>query len=199
MMSKEDRRVKITKMLLNDSFLRLLEKKPLARVTVKDICEDADLNRSTYYKYYADPYDQMSKLEINIIEEMYSNIELSKDISQNNYSNLYPIIKRLLEYIQAKKDMFRILLSNNGDISLQKDILTIFAEKLLPSDFKMTSEYNTLLQEFIFISNGSFGMIYYWLMTDKNESVEELAKHISSFIETFLQARNIKKDSKNTF
>lgn len=198
-MSKENRRVKITKMLLNDSFLRLLEKKPLARVTVKDICEDADLNRSTYYKYYADPYDQMSKLEINIIEEMYSNIELSKDISQNNYSNLYPIIKQLLEYIQAKKDMFRILLSNNGDISLQKDILTIFAEKLLPSDFKMTSEYSTLLQEFIFISNGSFGMIYYWLMTDKNESVEELAKHISSFIETFLQARNIKKDSKNTF
>lgn len=63
----------------------------------------------------------------------------------------------------------------------------------------MTSEYSTLLQEFIFISNGSFGMIYYWLMTDKNESVEELAKHISSFIETFLQARNIKKDSKNTF
>lgn len=125
MMSKENRRVKITKMLLNDSFLRLLEKKPLARVTVKDICEDADLNRSTYYKYYADPYDQMSKLEINIIEEMYSNIELSKDISQNNYSNLYPIIKQLLEYIQAKKDMFRILLSNNGDISLQKDILTI--------------------------------------------------------------------------
>lgn len=124
-MSKENRRVKITKMLLNDSFLRLLEKKPLARVTVKDICEDADLNRSTYYKYYADPYDQMSKLEINIIEEMYSNIELSKDISQNNYSNLYPIIKQLLEYIQAKKDMFRILLSNNGDISLQKDILTI--------------------------------------------------------------------------
>lgn len=189
MMSKEDRRVKITKMLLNDSFLRLLEKKPLARVTVKDICEDADLNRSTYYKYYADPYDQMSKLEINIIEEMYSNIELSKEISQNNYSNLYPIIKQLLDYIQAKKDMFRILLSNNGDISLQKDILTIFAEKLLPSDFKMTSEYSTLLQEFIFISNGSFGMIYYWLMTDKNESVEELAKHISSFIETFLQGR----------
>lgn len=189
MMSKEDRRVKITKMLLNDSFLRLLEKKPLARVTVKDICEDADLNRSTYYKYYADPYDQMSKLEINIIEEMYSNIELSKDISQNNYSNLYPIIKQLLDYIQAKKDMFRILLSNNGDISLQKDILTVFAEKLLPSDFKMTSEYSTLLQEFIFISNGSFGMIYYWLMTDKNESVEELAKHISSFIETFLQGR----------
>lgn len=190
-MPKEDRRIRITKMLLNDSFLRLLEEKPLARVTVKDICEDADLNRSTYYKYFTDPYDQMSKLEINIIEEMYTNIEASKDISQNDYSSLYAIIKKLLEFIQAKKDMFRILLSNNGDISLQKDILTVFAEKLLPPDFKIAAEHSTLLQEFIFISNGSFGMIYYWLMTDKNESAEELAKRISSFVETFLQARNI--------
>lgn len=124
-MDKENRRIRITKMLLNDSFLKLLKNKPLARVTVKDICEDADLNRSTYYRYYTDPYDQMTKLETNIIEEMISYVNISES-SKNNYDALYSIIKQMLDYILSKKETFRVLLSNNGDISLQKDILTIF-------------------------------------------------------------------------
>lgn len=55
-MEKENRRTKITKLLLTDSFLHLLEQKPLPRITVKDICDYADLNRSTYYRYFTDPY-----------------------------------------------------------------------------------------------------------------------------------------------
>lgn len=188
-MPKENRRVQITKMLLNDSFLNLLKNKPLARVTVKDICEDADLNRSTYYQYYADPYDQMTKLEMNIIEEMISYVNIS-ETPKNNYDALYSIIKQMLDFIQSKKDTFRILLSNNGDISLQRDILTVFYEKLLPSpDSVMSNEQSAFLKEFTFIGNGSFGMIYYWLMSENSESTGELAKSITEFVNTFLQAR----------
>lgn len=188
MIPKENRRVRITKMLLNDSFLRLLEKKPLARITVKDICEDADLNRSTYYHYYTDPYDQMTKLEGDIIMEMYSYIDVSKGISADDYINLYPIVKKMLDYIQAKKDIFRILLSNNGDINLQEDMLTVFSEKLLPQDFRISKESNAMLQEFIFAANGGFGLIYYWLMEDQDESTEELAKRITAFIKKFMKS-----------
>ena len=54
-MPKENRRVKMTKMLLNESFLKFLAEKPLARITVKEICEDAGVNRSTYYAHFTDP------------------------------------------------------------------------------------------------------------------------------------------------
>lgn len=187
-MEKENRRIKMTKMLLNDSFLKLLEKRPLARVTVKDICDDADLNRSTYYRYYTDPYDQIEKLKSNLIEEMFSYIDTSKNTSLNDFSKLYSVIKKMLDYMQTKKDTFRILLSNNGDISLQKDLLTVFAEKLLPSNFKITEEYSPLLQKYIFICNGSFGMIYYWLITNVDETTDELAKQITTFIKPLLQS-----------
>lgn len=187
-MEKENRRIKMTKMLLNDSFLKILEKNPLARVTVKDICDEADLNRSTYYRYYTDPYDQIEKLENILIEEMFSYIETSRNTSLNDFSNLYSVIKKMLDYMQTKKDTFRILLSNNGDISLQKDLLTAFAEKLLPPNFKITEEYNPLLHKYIFICNGSFGIIYYWLMTNENETTEKLANQITTFIKPLLQS-----------
>ena len=60
-MQKESRRVKMTKMLLNESFLKFLAEKPLAHITIKEICEAADVNRSTYYAHYTDPYDQLKK------------------------------------------------------------------------------------------------------------------------------------------
>lgn len=184
-MEKENRRTKITKLLLTDSFLHLLEQKPLARVTVKDICDYADLNRSTYYRYFADPYDQMAKLEVEIIEEMASHIDIdiSKKKPFSSTDGLYPAIKQILDYIDSKQDMFRILLSNNSDSNLQKDILTVLAEKLLPKDFNAPIE-KVVLQKFIFISNGSFGIIYHWLMTNAPDSTEELAKQITKYCMT---------------
>lgn len=192
-MQRENQRVRITKILLNESFLNLLKEKPLSRVTVKDICEAAELNRSTYYHYFTDPYDQMSKLEIAIIEEMSSCINISKEDVLTGHGKLYPVIKKMLDYMQEKKNMFRILLSNHGDISLQKDIMTVFAEKVLNPTFNETEEYAELLQEFIFVGNGSFGLIYYWLMAGSNESTEQLARYITTFVEDFLHMRANKR------
>lgn len=187
-MPKENRRTKITKLLLNESFLELLSKKPLARITVKEICEDADLNRSTYYQYYTDPYDQMTKLEVDTIEGMASYLDTITDGVVSDHNHLYEIVKHIIDYIQSKKKMFQILLSNNGDISLQKDILTVFAEKILHTDIQMLHNNPELLQEYIFVSNGSFGIIYYWLMSDKDETTDALAKRITAFIENFFHS-----------
>ena len=49
--------------------LTLLQKKPLSRITVKEICEGADVNRSTYYAYYADPYDQLNQMVQTFLQE----------------------------------------------------------------------------------------------------------------------------------
>lgn len=102
-MPKENRRTKITKLLLNESFLQLLSKKPLTRITVKEICEDADLNRSTYYQYFADPYDQMMKLEADTINGMVSYLDTIVNGVVSDHNHLYTIIKHIIDYIQSKK------------------------------------------------------------------------------------------------
>ena len=48
----ESRRVKMTKSLLNNSFLDCVAEMPLEKVTVTEICDRADVNRSTYYSYF---------------------------------------------------------------------------------------------------------------------------------------------------
>jgi len=52
--NKLDRRVKYTRMVLKESFINLLEKKDISQITIKEICEDADINRATFYAHYND-------------------------------------------------------------------------------------------------------------------------------------------------
>ena len=46
---KQDHRVRLTKLLLREAFLDLLVEKPVAKITVKELCEQANVNRATFY------------------------------------------------------------------------------------------------------------------------------------------------------
>ena len=51
---KQDHRVRLTKLLLREAFLDLLVEKPVAKITVKELCEQANVNRATFYAHYRD-------------------------------------------------------------------------------------------------------------------------------------------------
>lgn len=65
---KTDARVRYTVHMIQNVFLELLKEKPVAKITVKEICEHAEINRSTFYKHYQDVYDLMEKLENEAVE-----------------------------------------------------------------------------------------------------------------------------------
>lgn len=46
-----DRRKKYTRMVLKESLMELLKNKPISNITIKEICEEADINRSTFYSH----------------------------------------------------------------------------------------------------------------------------------------------------
>ena len=53
-MRKQSRRVVKTKKEIETAYLELLEQKPQGKITVKEVCERAMVNRTTFYKYYED-------------------------------------------------------------------------------------------------------------------------------------------------
>ena len=50
---RDNRRVSMTKRIIKDTFIEMLEKKNIQKIYVRELCETADINRSTFYKYYA--------------------------------------------------------------------------------------------------------------------------------------------------
>ena len=62
MQEKVDLRIKKTKRILFDALIRLMAKKNFEKIKVSDICEEALINRSTFYAHYEDKYDLLVDL-----------------------------------------------------------------------------------------------------------------------------------------
>ena len=58
-MSKTDARVRYTRRVIKESFLALLHEKPINKITVKEVCEAAEINRATFYSHYTNKYIPM--------------------------------------------------------------------------------------------------------------------------------------------
>ena len=65
-----DRRTKFTQKVIKDTFLDLLETKDIKKITVSEICEKADINRATFYRYYLDVYDLLDKIQEEFVNEL---------------------------------------------------------------------------------------------------------------------------------
>lgn len=66
----------LTKKLIREVFIEMLNEKPLKEITVKNIVEKCHINRNTFYYHYADIYDLLSeifKIELNVAIEGYNN------------------------------------------------------------------------------------------------------------------------------
>ena len=175
---KENRRVKMTKLLLNQGFLQALSQKPLSRITVKEICEYADVNRSTYYVYYNDPYDQLKKLEENFILSQSEYIE-ELILTANENTGFANAMENLLLYYKNNKSMLRILFGEYGNMHLEYDILSYFGKYVLSHSNKESEEESETLQYYTYAASGCFGLIIYWLQNDCEEPVEKLSKRIT--------------------
>lgn len=68
-MENMDNRVRYTKMVLQQALLQILSGKNIDRVTVKELCEKAGVNRGTFYLHYSTPNDLLREIEQQFIDE----------------------------------------------------------------------------------------------------------------------------------
>ncbi len=69
-----DLRVKKTKSAIINSFLQLRSKKPLERISVKELSDLAEINKATFYLHYKDIYDLSESLENELIDSVLGSI-----------------------------------------------------------------------------------------------------------------------------
>ena len=51
-MASSDRRIRYTKQAIKDSLFELMQETPVEKITVKQLCAAADINRATFYAHY---------------------------------------------------------------------------------------------------------------------------------------------------
>lgn len=66
---KNDARARYTIMRIKGAFLSLAEKKPDSKITVREICELAEINRATFYHHYQDIYALKEQIQEETVAE----------------------------------------------------------------------------------------------------------------------------------
>lgn len=69
-----DLRVEKTKRGIVNAFLELRAKKPLEKITVKELCQRAMIHKSTFYSHYADVYALSETLEREVVASILEGI-----------------------------------------------------------------------------------------------------------------------------
>jgi len=173
---KEDRRVKYTKMVLKESFITLLETKDISQITIKEICEQADINRATFYAHYSDQYDLMHRIENELIDNVSSHLSgyTRKELAEIDTIDM---VEKIFEYIKENARLCKLMLSEQGDLHFQKRILMLVYEKNMDDLLKgweMTKEEAEYIYSFTL--TGCIGVIQKWFNDGMPESARTMAE-----------------------
>jgi AcrR family transcriptional regulator len=190
--NKNDLRIKKTYKLLTTSLFELLEKKPFSDITVIDICENAMVNRGTFYKHFEDKYHLLAYC-IREMQREFSEQSIV-DNSLNDPKDYYvTIIKNVLDYICDNRKMLLLILSEASGSAISEMFHRLLAEDIvqkLTDVEKQTGMVNLIPIPFIaeFYSGALISSIKWWIVSDTPYTRENIAEYIETMIEANMKA-----------
>lgn len=183
-MDKSKSRYFNTAMKMDEALLALLEKKDLAYITVKEICEKAGVNRSTFYLHY----ETIDDLICETIEYIYETFKSSM-AAQNDFATklkscsteeLYLITPEYLlpylEYIKEHKRIFKTVVENAAVLRLDDTYSRMFSAVFMPilERFNVPTQYMEYMMAYYI--HGLMAVVSKWLENDCCETTEQMTE-----------------------
>ena len=180
----ESRKNLYTKKVIIESLTSLLKEKSLPKITVTDLCNLADINRSTFYRYYEDVYDVIQKSE----EILYNNIWKANNPflhqleSINSTSSV--IIRNSLNAILKYKDLYHLLMLSNQS-TLQTRLMNDTKE-YLDKEYSLLDgvTYRYASYAYSYMINGCISIMHDWIKNNCNEPLEVIENVIFELIDS---------------
>lgn len=153
---KTDARVKYTKMVLKKALLELMQHKPVNKITVKEICERAELNRATFYAHYSDCFDLLESIE----EELFGQFERSMQSYIHSF-DIAGLVGGLYRIVQENEAVCRVLLFGRRSTELIHRMIA-YAHDLSISAWRKTlknASADELEMLYLCLSNGLLSVV----------------------------------------
>lgn len=190
-MVNKDRRIRKTKDVLKKSLIALMGEKSINSITVKELCEKADINRGTFYLHYKDVFHMLEEIEKELYEE-FQDMILSHEISPDKIETK-PILEDIFTFIAQNSDFCMVVLCERGDMVFVKKIVSIIYEKGYSdwSNIFKKNDKELFNKYYSFILYGAIGLIDYWLKNGLKESPEYMAMLTENIILNGIKSVNL--------
>lgn len=139
-----DLRIEKTESAIKNAFLELRSKKALEKITIKELCENAYINKSTFYSHYRDIYELSDTMEAEVVKNITNNISAMNPIS----NDLAQFTRELTYAFVSQSSLINMLFSGNQRSHLANRI----EESLKEIIFERYPEYKDDLKRNIILS-----------------------------------------------
>lgn len=184
-----------TKHLLKKAFIEMVHKKGFSAVTVKDIVDYAQYNRTTFYVYYQNIHDLIKELMDEMFEAIqYYSMSKYKSNSRLKVQELTTNSFELLYYIYDNRDYFTLL--------LLEDTLPLIQQQLPEAIFhllngKFDIQYGVSIvddqPQKRYMAYGTAGLILDWIAQDFDATPGEMTERLIRIFNTFAKGFVIKE------
>lgn len=175
MEKKVDRRVIKTRRQLKKGLAALMKEKSVNQITVKELVEEVDINRSTFYLHFKDIQDLLREIEKNMEAQIKRAIEEHPIVSGNE--NAFYFIEDMFRVLDEEREISKALIGPNGDMGFIHRIERIIKENSRGTLEKMfPGKKEDLKYFYAFCLSGCLGLVKVWLNEGEEKSPEEMAQ-----------------------
>lgn len=187
-MTKSESKYFNTALRMDQAFLKLLEKKDIEYITIKEICEAAGVNRSTFYLHYETIGDLLEESVQYMNGQFLDHMKLQEEIFVSKIrecplDELYLVtpsfLTPYLEYIVQNKRLFQTALKNSGSLGLDRTYNQMMCHVFIPILERFQIAESDWQYMMAFYIHGLMAIISEWLKNDCADSIS----HVSAIME----------------
>lgn len=181
MKKKTDLRIIKTKNSIYLALINLLKNNTFEEIKVSDICNEALINRSTFYSHFEDKYELISSLINDLKNDLEGELDkIHEDLNTKEY--YLEMIRIFLNHIEGKEDIYRSIMINNKNSIIMDMIYDTISNDLNNKIKKDNLDIPTdIVSSFYIGAVVNVGME--WLKNGKNYSKEDMLKYLDQLVQ----------------
>lgn len=187
-MPSTDLRVQRTKKVLKDQFKEMFLKMDYEKITIKELCEKAMINRRTFYLHYNSIDDILSEILEEMAEEF---LEYTKDY--DHFANPQKIVRDYFIFTN-ERPLFEKL-NNNLDYNYLREAINRKVRHNGKQNFESALNYDEFTTKILatFLNSATVSMYKLWCEEGKKQPMEEVIKTAAQLIENGISSM-VKED-----
>lgn len=190
-MNKAESKYFKTAVKMDEALIKLLEKKDFEYITIKELCNEAGVNRSTFYLHY----ENMADLLEETLEYMGSKFTGYFETDENTTMDalregkpedmIFITEKHLVPYlsfIQEHRTLFFAAMTNPERFASAKSFEVLSEKLFYPVMSKFDVPENEQTYILMFYIKGIMGILHHWIINGCEDSVEFITEMIIKVI-----------------
>jgi len=166
---QDNRKTRYTRAALGQALMEALRDKPLARVTVTELCRRADLSRGTFYLHYTSPAGVLDDLEDRLLASLVEPWRSRPEIGDEDFA--LAVLRRLA----ADPDVAALALQRNSSLverffAWRRDATRDACQAQYPDLNEAQLDYVRTFKE-----QGAIHLVARWVSLGMPEPAEQIA------------------------